>query len=105
MTGQKKLLWLFTCDANLPMIQYMNGLPGIRDPVMRDGTTAFFIALGRQNCNLIQELLSHKREPDVRLARYALSEPKIKPDVKAAIEAIIGASTVGTPQSRIPCQE
>ena len=105
MTGQKKLLWLFTCDANLPMIQYMNGLPGIRDPVMRDGTTAFFIALGRQKCNLIQELLSHKRERDVRLARYALLEPKINPKVKATVEAIIGTATPERPQNRTPCQQ
>ena len=82
----------------------MNGLPGITDPVMKDGTTAFFIALGRQKCDMIRELLSHKRERDVRLARHALSEPKIKPDVKATIEGIIGTATLERPQDRIPCQ-
>ena len=90
LTGEKeKLLWLFTSDADLRMMQYMNGLPGITDPVMNDGSTAFFIALGRQKWDLIQELLSHKREQDVRLAKYALFEPKLKNDLKVKIEAFL----------------
>ena len=87
------------------MVEYINRLPGITDPVMKDGTTAFFIALGRQKCDLIQELLSHKRERDVRLARYALLEAKIKPEVKATIEGIIGTATPERPQNRTPCHE
>ena len=105
MTGHKKLLWLFTSDADLPMITYMNGLPGISDAVMKDGTTAFFIALGRQKCDMVKELLQHKREEDVKLARYALLEPKIKPNLKDTIEGIIGTSTPEGSQNRKTCQE
>ena len=105
LSDKKKLLWLFTCDANLSMVKFINRLPGITDPVMKDGTTAFFIALGRQKWDFIQELLSHKREGDVRLARYALLEAKIKPEVKATIEAIIGTATPERPQTRMPCHE
>ena len=88
------------------MITYVNSLPGIRDPVMTDGTTAFFIALGRQKCDLVRELLQHKREGDVRLASYALLEPKISKDIKETIKDIIGIDTSipERPQTK-PCKE
>ena len=72
------------------MVRYMNKMPEIRDPLMKDGTNAFFMALGRQDSELVKELLLKKREQDVRLATFAFYESKIKPDVKAEIESIIG---------------
>ena len=95
----KKLLWLFSCDGNLEMAKYMLSLPGIIDPEMHDGTTAFSVALSRSNCDFIKELLGfyHKnlhirpdeRERDVGLVRQALTEPNIKGELKQVLEDAI----------------
>ena len=81
-----KLLWLFVCDGNLEMVKYMQSLPGIEDPLMQDGTTAFSMALAKGRSDLIKELLQFKRTKDLDLAAYALLEPKINEEVKQVLK-------------------
>ena len=97
-TGKKKLLWLFSCDEILEMIKYLLSLPGIEDPVMTDGTTAFSMALGKGHCDLIKELLKFKRTGDIELAKYALLEPRINEnvEVKQVLEEAILEEAIGT---------
>ena len=86
------------------MVKYMHSLPGIEDPVMADGTTAFSMALARRQCDLIKELLCFKRKGDIELARYALLEPKINAEVKQLLEEAIGSTTDEGPRPK-PCPE
>ena len=82
------------------MLKYMLRLPGVQDPEMEDGTTAFFVALARENCDMLRELLSsfhnnpkrrtEERERDYALARAALSEPSLKPGAKRVLEEALG---------------
>ena len=68
------------------MIKYMHSIPGIEDPLMEDGTTAFSMALAKGHCDLITEFMRFNRTRDVTLARYALQEPKIDYKVKQLLE-------------------
>ena len=69
------------------MVRYMCSLPGIDDPEMEDGTTAFSMALAKGNCGLIKEFIPLKRRRDIDLARYSLIEPKINKEVMQILEA------------------
>ena len=69
------------------MVRYMCSLPGIDDPEMEDGTTAFSMALAKGDCGLIKEFIPLKRRRDIDLARYSLIEPKINKDVIQILEA------------------
>ena len=98
--GHRQLLWFFCCDGNFEMAKYMLSVPGILDPEMHDGTTAFSMALSRGNCDLIEGLFGfyrknlqkrpEERERDVGLAREALTEPNIKEEVKQVLEEAVG---------------
>ena len=98
-SNHRKLLWLFCCDGNLEMVMYMLSLPGIRDPMMEDGTTAFSMAIARNNSDLIQEFLSsyemnysrsqEERVRDELLAKQAILEPKIEQKMKVTIKEIL----------------
>ena len=83
------------------MVKYMLSLPGIDDPVMADGTTAFSMALAQRNCDLISELLRFKRKRDIELARYALLEPKINTEVRQVLEEAIDSTSSWKPWSFI----
>ena len=83
--GIEKLLWLFTCDGNLEMINYVLSIKATEDLVMADGTTAFSMALAKGRCDLIKEFLQHKRSKDMKLAQCAALEPNINADVKLAL--------------------
>ena len=56
--GHRKLLSEFTTAGNVQMVRYMLGLPGICDPKMDDGTTAFVMSLSRKDVELIEVLLT-----------------------------------------------
>ena len=67
------------------MVRYMCSLPGIDDPEMEDGTTAFSMALAKGRCDLIKVFLRHKRPRDMKLALCAALEPNINANVKRAL--------------------
>ena len=48
LSGHKKLQWLFCCDKNKNMVEYILAQPGVVDPVMKDGTSGFLMASARQ---------------------------------------------------------
>ena len=83
------------------MIKYMHRLPGIEDPTMADGTTAFSVALARGRCDLIEEFLRLGRKRDLELARYASLEPRINAEVKQVLEEAIGRTTDEGPQTAL----
>ena len=59
------------------MVKYIIGLPGVDDPMMDDGTTAFAIAIGRRDLPLIGVLMASKLESDIKyplLATRAILE-------------------------------
>ena len=47
------------------MVKYIISLPGVGDPKMDDGTTAFAIALARKDLHLISILLAHTLQSDI----------------------------------------
>ena len=47
------------------MVRYMLGLPGICDPKMDDGTTAFVMSLCRKDAELIEVLLTSEILSDI----------------------------------------
>ena len=59
---------------------------------MEDGTTAFSMALAKGRCDLIAEFLKFNRKREVKLARYALLEPKINAKVKRLLEHFFEAT-------------
>ena len=69
-------------------------LPGVKDPVMEDGTTAFSMALAKGQCNLIDELLRRERARDIELAHYALLETNINEEVRKMLKESIGVSHI-----------
>ena len=76
-TGHRKLMWEFCNDGKLQMVEYMLSLPGIHDPTMDDGTTAFSMALARKDLHLIRVLLASKHHSDIDsigLAKRAVLE-------------------------------
>ena len=75
------------------MVRYMCSLPGIDDPEMEDGTTAFSMALAKGDCSLIKEFIPLKRRRDIDLARYSLIEPKINKEVRQILEAAVKTIT------------
>ena len=50
----KRLLWEYCTEGNVKMAEFLLDIPGIYDAEMDDGTTAFAIALGRGDCELIR---------------------------------------------------
>ena len=64
-TGHRKLLHTFGNDGNYEMAEYMLKLPGIQDPTIDDGTTAFSIALARSDLKLIRLFLASKIPSDI----------------------------------------
>ena len=71
------MLWTFCSEGNYELSEYMLSLPGIQDPAMDDGTTAFSMALARCDLKLIGLFLSLKIPSDIdhhRLAKEALLE-------------------------------
>ena len=59
------------------MVKYMVSLPGVGDPKMDDGTTAFAIALAKGDLHLIRVLLASKLQSDIEhrgLATRAILE-------------------------------
>lgn len=69
----------------MEMVNYMLAQPGIRDVKMEDGTTAFVMALSRQDSRLVEVLLTSEIPSDidsVHLAQRALTELKKQQDKK-----------------------
>ena len=64
-TGHCKLLHTFGTDGNYEMAEYMLKLPGIQDPTIDDGTTAFSMALARRDLKLIGLFLASKIPSDI----------------------------------------
>ena len=59
------------------MVRYLLSLPGMCDPKMEDGTTAFVMSLSRKDVELIEVLLRAEIESDIdpkELARRAVLE-------------------------------
>ena len=77
------------------MIKYMNSIPGIEDPLMEDGTTAFSMALAKGRCDLIREFMRFNRARDVRLARHALQEPKMSDGLRKVLNKFIQTTNEG----------
>ena len=76
-SDHKKLLWEYATEGNKEMVNYMLVLPEIRDFKMEDGTTAFVMALSRQDSRLVEVLLTSKIQSEidsVLLAQRALTE-------------------------------
>ena len=58
------------------MVEYLLTLPGICDPIMEDGTTAFTMALARSDNSMMEILLDSNHESDINpkeLLRKAVS--------------------------------
>ena len=71
------MLWTFSSDGNFELAEYMLSLPGVQDPAMGDGTTAFSMALARRDFALINLFLSSKIQSDINhheLAKEAILE-------------------------------
>ena len=47
------------------MVEYLLTLPGIIDPIMEDGTTAFTMALARSDGNMMKLLLNSDHKSDI----------------------------------------
>ena len=47
------------------MVEYLLKLPGMRDPIMEDGTTAFTMALARSDNTMMGILLDSNHESDI----------------------------------------
>ena len=47
------------------MVEYLLKLPGIQDPIMEDGTTAFTMALARSDNTMMGLLLDSNHESDI----------------------------------------
>ena len=62
---------------------------------MEDGTTAFSMALAKGRCDLITEFMRFKRARDVRLARYALQEPKMSDGLRKLLNKFIQTTNEG----------
>ena len=62
---------------------------------MEDGTTAFSMALAKGRCDLITEFLLFNRARDVRLARYALQEPKMSDGLREVLKKFIQTTNEG----------
>ena len=59
------------------MVKYIASLSGVRDPKMKDGTTAFAIALARKDVKVLKTLMDAKLPSDIDhqlLARRAIME-------------------------------
>ena len=61
----RKLLWEFCNDKKHSMVRYLLSIPGIRDVKMDDGTTAFSMALGRKDFEMIRIFLDTKHASDI----------------------------------------
>ena len=91
LTGHKKLLHTFCMDGNYEMTDYMLNMTGIQDHTLDDGTTAFSMALARQDLKLIGLFLASKIPSDIDhklLTQEALKEmdsvkciPKLKDEL------------------------
>ena len=68
----KKLLWDFTNDGNLEMVNYMLSLRNITDSKMEDGTTAFVIALARKDLQLIRVLMASSHPCEINMEKLAM---------------------------------
>ena len=58
----KRLLWDLGNEEKLPMVKYLLSLPEIRDVKMDDGTTAFSMALGRGDLEMIDVFLHSEHQ-------------------------------------------
>ena len=59
------------------MVEYLLSLPGIQDVTMEDGTTAFAMALGRRDLEMIKAFMNSSQLCDtnhINLAKRALIE-------------------------------
>ena len=59
------------------MVEYLLSLPGIQDVKMEDGTTAFAMALGRRDLEMIKAFMNSSQLCDIshiKLAKRALVE-------------------------------
>ena len=59
------------------MVEYLLSLPGIQDVTMEDGTTAFAMALGRRDLEMIKAFMNSSQLCDtdhIKLAKRALLE-------------------------------
>ena len=59
------------------MVKYLLSLPGIKDIKMDDGTTAFSMALGRKDLEMIRVFLNKEHQSDIdpiELAKRAVME-------------------------------
>ena len=59
------------------MVKYLLSLPGIKDIKMDDGTTAFSMALGRKDLEMIKVFLNTEHQSDIdpiELAKRAVME-------------------------------
>ena len=88
----KKLLWTFCCDANLEMVNFMLSMPGMHDPEMEDGTTAFAMALAQRDVALIRAMLNQKQFSSLQflhLAKDAVKELESRPDNCTEMETML----------------
>lgn len=80
--GHRRLLWIFCCDGNISMVDYLLSMPNIEDPEMEDGTTGFSMALAQSNIKMAKIFLDFhrkycqvrllERHRDIKLTRHAL---------------------------------
>ena len=67
------------------MVRYLLSLPGIKDVQMDDGTTAFSMALGRGDLQMIRVFLKSEHQSDIdpiELAKRAVIELDRDPEHK-----------------------
>ena len=87
VSGHRKLLSEYTIVGNAQMVRYLLSLPGICDPKMEDGTTAFVMSLSRKDVELIEVLLRSEIKSEVdpkELARRAVFEMNRVPNEENA---------------------
>ena len=60
-----RLLWEYCHEGNLPMVEYITSLPGIYDHKMKDGTTAFAVALARKDIAVLRTLMAAQLASDI----------------------------------------
>ena len=75
-TGHRKLLHTFGTDGNYEMAEYMLQMPGIQDPAVDDGTTAFSMVLARRDLKLIGLFLASEIPCDIN--QKVLTEEALK---------------------------
>ena len=93
-----RLLWEYCNEGNLPMVEYITSLPGIYDHKMKDGTTAFAIALARKDIDVLRTLMAAQLASDIdhkQLAQRAILDldRNMKDDYHLLREVLIPCSS------------